>query len=508
MKERLMKLHSILALALACLTATLHAQTPTIKVESHIVLLDMSVTDAKGNPVLDLRPEEFRITEKKVPQKILSFEPPSAHFLPPESQGKLLVNSTADLVKIGQRPVTLLVLDELNMNFAEESYARTKLIEWLKRQPEILPQPTALLAITYKDFHLLRDFTQDRNALLDIMSNHHAAVLGHEDTPRTGPQASQNMFATLGALEQIAQVTRGIPGRKNVLWIGDGFPTVAFGDISRTSADEIDASLRRLSGVLLHSRVTLSVIGSSLVAVKPTTIETQGDYDIASNGNFDQILQGNGKLQFANLAPPTGGHAYGNHNDLDAEIGHSVAEGQTYYTLSYHPSNPSNNPREYRSIHVEVTRPGLTVQTRDGYYEEPPTPAEPSKVSTQQLAFDLFGAALSTLPYPDFHIIAQRNGPTDFTLHASARDITWRDLPDGRRHSDLVLLAACLSPHQKLLAKNFATLGSNTEATLASLGIATAPLHMHFDVPPGTTHIRFVIRDMQSGRVGTADLSL
>lgn len=497
-------------LALVCLCISVPAQTPTtptIQIESRIVLLDVSVTDSKGNPILDLRPEEFRITEKTVPQTVLSFEPPSAHFLTADKQNKLLVNSTADLSKIGQSPVTLLVLDELNNNFEDESYARTEFTEWLKRQPAILPQPTALLAVTYKDFHLVRDFTQDRNALLDVMSHHYAAVLGHDDNPRTGPRASENMFATLGALEQVAQATRGIPGRKNVIWVGDGFPSVAFGDISRSSADEIDAALRRLSGVLLHSRVTLSIVGSSLVAVKPTIIETQGDNDIASNGNYDVVIQSGGKLAFGNLAPPTGGRVYGNHNDLDAEIGRSIVEGETYYTLSYRPSDPSSNPKEYRAIHVEVTRPGLTVQTRDGYYEEPPTPPEPPKVPTQQLAFDLFGAALSTLSYTDLHVTAERNGSADFTLHASAHDITWRNLPDGRRHSDLVLLAVCLSPRQKLLAKNFATLGSNTTASLASLGNVTAALHMHFDVPPGTARIRFVIRDMEGGRVGTADLN-
>lgn len=480
--------------------------TSTIQIESRIVLLDVAVTDKKGNPVLDLRPDEFRVYEKNVQQTVRSFEPPSAHAMPVGSAGKVIVNSTADLVKIGQAPVTMLALDELNMDFADTTYARTKLTEWLARQPKVLPQPTALLAVTYKDFHVVRDFTQDRDVLLDVLKKHTADVLWRAgNTGRTGWQASENMFATFGALEQISQSMRGVPGRKNVIWVGDGFPSVSMTDAGNTSGEEIAAALRRLSNILLHARVTLSIIGPTLKAMQPVTIETQADSDMASSGGYDAMMITSGGLQFAGLAPPTGGHAYGNRNDLDGEIGESVAAGESYYTLSYRPSDPSNNPKEYRTIRVEVMRPGLTVTTRDGYFEEQKQPDVPAKIPTQQLAFDLYGAAMSSLTYTDLHVTAERVDSTDYTLHASAKDMTWREMPDGRRHADLILMAACLSSRQKLLSKTFATLGSNTDAPATKINDQTATLHMHVVVPPGTARIRFVVRDAVGGRVGTAD---
>src|ERR1035438_1372388 len=109
-----------LALWVRTLSLGAAAQAPaTLHVDTQIVLLDVSVTDASGRPVTDLRQDEFRITEKKVPQTIASFEPPSAHALPAVDVGKVVVDSTADLGKIGEAPVTLLVLDELNMTFAD-----------------------------------------------------------------------------------------------------------------------------------------------------------------------------------------------------------------------------------------------------------------------------------------------------------------------------------------------------------------------------------------------------
>jgi VWFA-related protein len=364
------------------------------------------------------------------------------------------------------------------------------------------------MAIDDVDLKLLRDFTQDRDTLLAILKKHTGMVVWRADSNgRTGEMASQNMASTLGALERVSQAMRGVPGRKNVIWVGDGFPSVNMGDVGRTSAEEIQEDLRHLSNVMLHAHVTLFVIGPALKGYQPVTIETQADSDMASSGGYDGMMIAQGGISFAGLAPPTGGHAYAGHNDLDAEIGQSVAAGATYYTLSYHPTNPSNDPKVYRHIQVEVTRPGLTVQTRDGYFEDPPQLDGAPKISTQQLAFDLIGAATSPLVYTDLHLTAERAGHDAFTVHATAKDLTWRDLPDGRRHADIILMAACLASNGKLLSRSFATLGSSTDASLAGIAISTAALPMKVAAPPGTARIRFVVRDLYAGRVGTADVT-
>ena len=230
----------ILALSLL-LSLRLSAQTPstpdadqpaTLHVTSQIVILDVTVTDANGKPVNDLQPAEFRITEKGAPQTIMSFEPPAAHMLPPADLGKIIVNSSADLPKIGDAPVTLLVLDELNMSFSDRAYARTRMIDWLKRQPDVLPQPTALLAINDKDLHVLRDYTQSRATLLDVMNKHTGDVVWRINDNSTSTTTQQNMGAVLNAIDQLAQATRGMPGRKNIIWVGRGFPSVAISDIA------------------------------------------------------------------------------------------------------------------------------------------------------------------------------------------------------------------------------------------------------------------------------------
>lgn len=51
--------------------------TPTIKVNSALVFLDVTVLDRKGRPVVSgLTKDDFTIAEDKIPQTIFSFEAP------------------------------------------------------------------------------------------------------------------------------------------------------------------------------------------------------------------------------------------------------------------------------------------------------------------------------------------------------------------------------------------------------------------------------------------------
>src|SRR3984957_5128911 len=51
----------------------------TIRRNARLVILDMVVTDAKGNIVTDLKRDEFHVTEANEPEKILNFDAPAAH---------------------------------------------------------------------------------------------------------------------------------------------------------------------------------------------------------------------------------------------------------------------------------------------------------------------------------------------------------------------------------------------------------------------------------------------
>ena len=484
--------------------------TATLSVTTRLVVLDMTVTDSRGIPVTNLTRDDIRIFEDKAPQTIRSFEPPSAHAPPAASadaSAANLVRSSADLPRIGQAPITLLVLDELNMSFGDEVYAREQVERWLAAQPPTLAQPTMLLAVTYKDLHLLADTTQDRDTLASTLKKHYAVYPWRKINAGTvGGTASDIFSATLGALEQIAESTRGVPGRKNVVWVGDGFPTVPRDQLAAENARSIDALLRTLSGDLLMARITLSVLGPTVKPPNhPTNVETQDDY-LAGITDFSTLPLG-GDFQFADLAPPTGGKAYRGRNDLAAELSEITTAAGSYYTVSYTPTNTSDDPKQYRRIHVELLRPGLSVQTRDGYFAAPlRDPSAPAvQPSREELAFDMLGAARSTLPYTGLHLSPNHIAPSRWQFSVPASELGWHHRTDGRIEAEDAILAVCFSAKGQVLGRSVHNSTSDSAATEVQLLGREATLETSIDPPPGTAHIRFVVRDAYSGRVGTAD---
>jgi VWFA-related protein len=141
---------------------------PTLNVSSRIVLLDVVVTDKQGRPVTDLKQSDFAVYEDKLPQKISSFEVPSVHELPVVSSTTELINPD-DPKSFGQSPVTVLVLDELNTHFEDSSFAVRSVRQYLESRPALLAQPTMLLIVADNRFHMIQNFTQDREALLKAL---------------------------------------------------------------------------------------------------------------------------------------------------------------------------------------------------------------------------------------------------------------------------------------------------------------------------------------------------
>ena len=67
------------------------------------------------------------------------------------------------------------------------------------------------------------------------------------------------------------------------------------------------------------------------------------------------------------MADHTGARAIVNTDDLGHEIDRMMAEASSYYLVGYQTSNGQPDGK-FRRLDVKVTRPGLTVRTRSGFY--------------------------------------------------------------------------------------------------------------------------------------------
>jgi VWFA-related protein len=508
---------------------TLQAQTTTaqqaasattsrlaLTVNARLVVLDVVVTDKTGKPVDDLTEKDFQILEDGKLQRIRSVEPPSAHQLPPTSAaaGATAVFDPARPASLGHSPVNILLLDQLNTHFADSSFARRELHDYLAGQPALLPEPTTLLSLYDNHLKLLQTFTRDRDALLRALAAappEYAWKLEIDGKADYGP--IERLDQSLRALEDIVQSYARIPGRKNLIWVGGGFPTIDPTSIDSRDAKEVKDTLQHVTDLLLDTHVTLYAVDptSSAASVSEITDIDQQQFAAAAgdslSGNFDPF---NSSEDFDRLGPVTGGRVIRGVNNVAKQIASSVDLGANFYTIAYTPSSASQAAARYRKIQVACLRPDLTATTRSGYY----TGTAQQDRSADTAAYDLTTAAESTVPLNGLTVTVEPSKlasapPNSYSVHVGVAGLNWRPNADGSSTASVYVLAASLNGKNRMVGHTLHGMKANA-GPKANLSDADKTADFTFTAQPApkAAMLRFIVRDSATGRMGSVDLPL
>jgi VWFA-related protein len=485
------------------------APANTLRVKAQLVVVDVTVTDASGNAVTNLTKDDFEIYESGVKQTIRSFEPPSAHTLP----AAVASGSDMSLRHLQQTapetPVTVLVMDELNTKYMDQVYSRTSIKRYLNSQPETLLQPTALFAVTEASLKQVNDFTLNRASLLDALQQHKPAYPFQMMRTGTSAEGTAERFAeSLATLQQVAQAMSGFPGRKNIVWVGQGFPSIDMRNLPDTQQKLLRGAGERTINMMNDAHATLYTIDPQMATSGADDFTaTSGDEMLSEAHNAKNPFDGT--ISFNTFAPETGGRAFSLGNDIDHQIRASVEQGTTFYTLSYSPQmNVSEAEQEYRRLTVRCLRPGLHVMTRRGYFSAPPPPPAVSpKQLKKELSFDLGAAAVSKMSYTAIGLLASpAEQPGAFILQVDSSSMSWQTAEDGEHRSELLLLTVALDKNDKPIAKSASSVTARMPADRALSSVPFATLQAQLNIPANATRVRFIVRDMSSGRIGSADL--
>ena len=520
-------LRILLLLAAACGTLSAQQTNPaaaapapapgtTLRVSARLVVLDVVATDASHQPVDDLKSADFHVFEQGKLQSIRSFEPPSGHRLPETTAaaGLTAAFDPASPASFGRSPVNVLVLDQLNTHFADSAFARGALKDFLLKQPALLPQPTTLLALADNKFHILQPFTRDRDALLHALA---AAPVKYAWQLEVNGQAAYGPLTrldqSLRALEQIAQAYAAIPGRKNLVWVGGGFPTLDPTSIDGNEAKEVTDTLRHITGVLLDTRTTLNAVDPTSTAAGMTEITTREQTEFAQlagdslSVNLDVADPNN---EFDKLGAVTGGTVLRGRNDVGREIGQVIEQGDHYYTIAYAPDSSSAQSAAFRNIKVECLRPGITVATRTGYFNTTTQPAN----SAANASYDLSTAADSTAQLNGLHVRVERDSTdtTDsnhFVVHVDASGLNWQPGDDGGLKAHVYVMAVAFNAKNKQLGHTLRGMAANARpGTNPREPGKDAAFAFDADPHPGSARMRFVVRDSANGLMGSFELPL
>jgi VWFA-related protein len=397
---------------------------------TRLVVVDIVATDDKGMPVKDLRADDFIVSENNDAQKVIDFsfhQPGNVQTLSHQLPGNVFTNSPQ---YSGNSSLNVILLDAINTDFSNHAYAQDMLVKYLGTGPNL--QPTAVYALE-NNLRLLHDFTTDAQALRDAVTHYkgigvsHLATVEASASPFTQRGTFRNTAQGRGSAFRgmifLAQTLAGYPGRKNLIWISEGFPLSLYPDT--TASDEVllveDYSpiVEKIADDLMGAQVALYPISAAGVS------------------KDDQF---SAQTAMASMAQRTGGKTFFNRNDIDTGIHTSLDDGSTYYTLEYYPSNRTWN-NKFRHIRVKVNRPGVKLQYRDGYYaNNPGTVYGTESMSTEfSQALDINAPALTAVSFQAAVLPGSPQTPNKLSVifHIDPRTIQFQRGSDGLEHAEL-----------------------------------------------------------------------
>jgi VWFA-related protein len=471
------------------------SKVPTIRVNSRLVFLDVTVLDKKGHIVVKgLTKDDFSITEEKQLQRVFSFETPRAHL--PDS-------NAADDNPAGRAPLTILVLDLLNASFEDFAYISYSVRKYLTAPPERLRSPAELMVLGNESLEMVQGYTSNKEDLLYAL-DHVPASLPYK--MMNGAFYPERFGQSIDALQQIALQNEGVPGRKNIVWVGHGGPGIYTEALVGPVVDELNQYARDTTNMLVNARISLFVIYPGLPAHGPAFTLSAGSAAIDIGDNDDPFA---GDINYGVFVNETGGKLFYNRNDVDREIERSQDLGSEYYTLTYQPAD-GNADGKFRRIRVTLRDPNLHAVTKAGYF----APAKGKPVDPrQQTMVNLVEAARSTIPFQALNLSIE-----DVVRHPDTRSVgltlllkpgqsDWDATDDGKSTTSLTLAAVSLAGARNILASKEETL-TVTANTQDGASLAEMPTRLPVTIrfPRKAQTVRVVIQIAESQRIGTAEL--
>ncbi|HTJ30185.1 MAG TPA: VWA domain-containing protein [Acidobacteriaceae bacterium] len=465
---------------------------PTFRVTSSLVYLDVTVLDKKGRLVTSgLTRDDFTITEDKKPQRIFSFEAPAAHTLAADQ-------SNAS----GQAPVTIFVLDLLNSDFSDFAYIRYSMESYLNAQPAQLPAPAEMMVIGNQSMEMIQGYTRSRKDLLFALK-HLPAVLPYK-------KMNTSFFAerfdqSLDALQQIALQNKGVPGRKNVIWVGHGGPSINSAFLPGDFAEKLDRYVHAAANMLVDARITLYVIYPGLPVNSPGFGSSAMSAE-ADPGDTDPFA---GDINFGVFVNETGGKLTYNRNDVDMQIAESQHLGSQYYTLTYQPAAGEPDGK-FRRIRVTLRDPNLHAVTKTGYFApDKKIPIDPR----EQAVLNMMEAARATIPFDGLIMQSARvvrhpdSRSATVSVLLRGKNLDWEVGDDGKTTAHVQLAAFALNGRRDILASRLTKLALiSPSGDPARLPTSEAQVKVNLRLPRQTQSIRVVIQTVAGGRIGTSDI--
>ena len=513
--------------------------TPVFNTTANLVIVDVTVKDKAGSAIENLKQGDFTVLEDGKPQKISVFElqklsleaapPPEAPTLEdqkalpedPKTTISVPASNAPTKVQYHDKRLTVLFFDFSNMAIPDQLRAQEASLKFLDKQMTASDMVAILLFTT--TVQVKTDFTADRDQLKTVIENlpigdmadlAAMADTGDDDSEDTGAafvadETEFNIFNTdrkLAAIEDAVKKLAKLPEKKVMIYITGG--------ISKTGVDN-QAQLEASINAAVKANVALFPIDARGLMGDPpggaaSSAASRGS-GVYSGSQYNSQRAGinNSQETLVTLASDTDGKAFLDSNDLSLGIVQAQQEFRSYYILGYYTTNPALDGK-YRKITVKLNNNTTArLEARPGYYADKVW----GKFTSADKEMKLQEALTAADPVTEIPLALEidyfRISPTAYFVPISVKVpgslIGLKDWKSGGE-TEFDFIGNVLNERKAQVGyvrDNIKVhLDAASKETLASRSFL---YDAGFTLAPGRYRLRFLVRENQSGKMGTFD---
>ena len=526
--------------AMAQIAVAKQSKVETLKVRAETVLTNVVVRDKKTGAVIKgLKETDFTVSEDKKPQHIISFDYQNVDEAVTLAEASTVSGATAtkkktiaDLVnndfaakpdELKNRRLIVMFFDLSSMQPEDITRAVDAAKDYIntKMAPADLAASVSLVSGLSMD----QDFTSDKSALLAAVGKYDGSEgsgfdLGNEGTDTSAASDDSSSFTAddsefnalntdrqLYAVRTVCKAMAKVEQKKSMLYFSGGLTRQGI---------ENQASIRSATNECVKDDTALYAVDvRGLQALNPVGDASQGSRrgtGAYSGASMQGQLNSNFSSQetLGTLASDTGGKLFVDSNDFAPAFQQVQHDTEAYYIVGYRSTNPARDGT-YRHLTITLKdHPDAKLEYRPGYY----APADFQHAKTEDRELALTEQMRSEIP------------ATDVAVYLQA---LYFRLADGKFFIPISLVI----PGSQI---NAVTVKDKDKATIDILGqvkdaagIAVGQVRdtvkldidanqqvqkknvqysTGFTLAPGKYHLKFVVRENQSGNMGSFETDI
>lgn len=502
-----------------------------LKVNSDLVLTNVVVRDKKtGEVVHGLTTKDFTVLENNKPQQISSFDfenvDRAAALNEATISGKApnqifgAKKGVATQKELHDHRLIVIFFDLTSMQPDDLTRSQEAARNYIEHQM----QPADLVAVLSLDSALTlnQDFTADKQLLLRAVGGYSGAQgsgfeLGAtsttnqvEDTTSFTPDESEyndlNTDRELFAIEDISHALAYINEKKSLLYFSGGI---------QRDGIENQASLHAAVNTAVRANISIySVDARGLQAISPVGDASTGSLRGVSaysgravQNNFDSNF--NTQEVMATLSTDTGGKAFFDSNDFSSAFQRMQDDTSAYYEIGFF-STDARRDGSYRRLTIKVDRKDVKLEYRPGYY----APADFQHSTKEDRERELQEELTSDLPATDVEVYLQamyfrKDADRDdvpISLVVPGSQIPFVEGGDKDKATlDIIGQIKDEAGHDIGDVRDTVKLSVDQSQQVQQKNVQYTT---NFALPFGKYHLKFVVRENETGHMGSFETSL